>query len=57
MREAMQNLVETVVTSEDCLDDLHIAGRMAAAVCELCHALFAIRLAPVFTDEGYMNSE
>ncbi|VDM02297.1 unnamed protein product [Schistocephalus solidus] len=39
MCEAMQNLVLAVL-DEECFDDLEIAGRTAAVVCQLCLPLF-----------------
>lgn len=42
----MEALIQAVLV-EDSFDDLEIAGRTAAVVCELLFCLFAQRLMPV----------
>ncbi|CAH8596446.1 unnamed protein product [Schistosoma haematobium] len=44
--ESMETLIQAVLV-EDSFDDLEIAGRTAAVVCELLFCLFAQRLMPV----------
>lgn len=44
--ECMESLIQAVF-EEDNFDDLEIAGRTAAVVCELTFGLFAQRLMPI----------
>ncbi|VDP99254.1 unnamed protein product [Trichobilharzia regenti] len=56
--ESMEGLIQAVLV-EDSFDDLEIAGRTAAVVCELLFCLFAQRLMPIGVEwsEDKLNDE